>query len=134
MIDIYIHNIHYATNIHGLLIRTIENLDKKNESQRDYYYHRIVRDIVKNICAGNDERASIELVANEYCPKELRYSDLVLIWNCAKRERNALTLYGRAFTAKKMKLAGFSVSEIACTLSISQTSVRNLLKSSCNIA
>ena len=115
------------------LKNVISRLEKRQETTRAFYTHRIVRDILKHICAGKNEAVAVGLVADEYDSSSLTYNDIQKIWNRAKREKNALRMYGRVFAAKKRRLSGFTLGDIACTLGLSKTSVQKLLKSNCDV-
>ncbi len=54
-----------------------------------------------------------------------------MIWGMSRASKSSLILYGRVYTAKKMKKAGFKLVEIAKTLGLSITTVRKLLKDTC---
>ena len=54
-----------------------------------------------------------------------------MIWDTSRASKSGLMLYGCAYCAKKTRLAGFKIHEIAQTLNVSATTVNKLLKQCC---
>jgi hypothetical protein len=112
------------------LERKIISYENRDERRCNFHGYKIVRDIMKNICAGIDEESALLCVHSDYS-KVLKVEHIKSIWNASRRQKNALNLYAKTYMAQKMKQSGFKVSEIADTMGISITSVANLLKSEC---
>lgn len=107
----------------------IDSLLRKDEVKADFHRFRIVRYMLRLIISGYDELTAIDQVKSLYKSLSPRLIDW--IWDNAKSHRGALDLYARAYTAKKMRLAGFTLAEIAQTLNLSVTSIQKLLKQDC---
>lgn len=106
----------------------IERLQVRNERQPEFYRFRIIKHVMKLICSGLDEESACQAVAMDY-KGMLRAQDIAYLWKKSRRDRNALNLYARVYMAKKMRLAGFKLGEIAGSMNLSLTSIQKLLNS-----
>ena len=107
----------------------IERLQTRNQRQPDFYRFKIIKAILKLICAGLDEESALQEVAADY-KGILTVDGIKTLWRDSRRGRNALDLYARTYMVKKMRISGYMIADIEQTMSISITSVRRLLKQS----
>ena len=112
----------------------ISNLEMKlNEKDGINWYHHGFKVTKKNlwyISQGIEERKAISLTYDDFTPT-LSMRSIEMIWDTSRASKSGLVLYGRAYCAKKMRLAGFKIYEIAQTLNVSATTVNKLLKQCC---
>ncbi len=54
-----------------------------------------------------------------------------MIWEMSRASKSGLIPYGRAYTAKKMKAAGFKIADISKVLNLSNQTIHKLLKETC---
>ena len=105
----------------------INDLQTRNERQPYFYKFKIIKDILLLICRGYDELNAVNEVAELY-KGILKRDSVHMLWRASRHDRNAINLYARAYMAKKMRSAGFKISEIAITMGLSRTSINKLLK------
>lgn len=110
----------------------IDELLRKDEKKVEYHRFKVVRYMIRLITSGYDETSALHQVQMLYY-KSMSPRLIDLIWKTAKSQRGALELFSRTYMVKKMRLAGFSLSQISKTMNISVTSVQKLLKQDCNI-
>lgn len=96
----------------------------------DVYSFKVVKRILSYIAQGVEEDRAIFLTYDDLSGS-LRMKDIETIWLLARAQKKGLIMYGRVFTAKTMRKAGFTLSEIANTLNLSPASVRKLISSNC---
>lgn len=105
----------------------LNNVDNKNWN---IYGFKVTKAILKYISQGIEEKQAIFLAYDDF-KDVLTMRTIELIWKAGRASKAGLLLYGRAYCAKKMKLAGFKRFEIAQTLGVSQTTVNKLLNDCC---
>lgn len=108
------------------LKRTNDNLQIKNYYKPQYYGCDIIKKMLLFLHQGFDELTALSAVAKQY-EGILKKDAIEHLWQRSRSDRNALELYGKSYAAKKMRVAGFKINEIAITLGISSTSVYKLL-------
>lgn len=112
-------------------IRELESaLHEKENINWNVYGFRVVKKILHYIAQGIEEMRAIALAYDDF-NGELSMSSIEAIWRTSRASKSGLILYGRAYCAKKMRLAGFKSYEIAQTLGVSITTVNKLLKECC---
>lgn len=119
--------IDYAQAYISSLQDKIDRLQTRNQHQPDFYRFKIIRQVMKLIFKGYDEQTAIEEVAHGYS-HILRAQDISSLWHHARRERNALQLYARAYMARKMHDSGMKIKDIAAVMDVSRNSVTKLLQ------
>ncbi len=97
----------------------------------DRYGFRFTKKVIYYISQGIEEKRAIALAWDDF-PK-LRMSTAEMIWKSSRPIKSGLKLYARAYCVQKMIDAGYTHSEIAITLGISQTSVKNIISKGCVI-
>lgn len=108
-------------------ISHIESLQTRNEYQPYFHKFKIIKQMMRLICQGYDEENALDEVAASY-KNVLRRENIAYLWRVSRHDRNAINLYARIYMAKKMRLAGFKLSEIALSMNLSMTSINKLLK------
>lgn len=117
-----------AQNIIHKQSEQINCLQTRNQKQPDFYKFRIIKQILKLICSGYDEDTAVQEVAFVY--KQVLHEKYIrLLWQASRRERNAINLYARIYMAKKMRLSGMKINEIAEIMNLSRNSITKLLNS-----
>ena len=112
-------------------IKELESyLQEKEDINWNVYGFRAVKRVLKYIAQGIEEKRAIALVYDDF-NGELSMSSLEALWRTSRASKSGLILYGRAYCAKKMRLAGFKSYEIAQTLGVSTTTINKLLKECC---
>ena len=117
-----------AQNIIHKQSEQINCLQTRNQKQPDFYKFRIIKQILKLICSGYDEDTAIQEVSFDY-KNVLHEKYIRLLWQASRRERNAINLYARIYMAKKMRLSGMKINEIAEIMNLSRNSITKLLNS-----
>ena len=117
-----------AQNIIHRQSEQINGLQTRNQKQPDFYKFKIIKQILKLICAGYDEDTAIQEVSFDY-KNVLHEKYIRLLWQASRRERNAINLYARIYMAKKMRLSGMKINEIAEIMNLSRNSITKLLNS-----
>lgn len=117
-----------AQNIIHKQSEQINCLQTRNQKQPDFYKFRIIKQILKLICSGYDEDTAVQEVAFVY-KKVLHEKYIRLLWQASRRERNSINLYARIYMAKKMRLSGMKINEIAHIMNLSRNSITKLLNS-----
>ena len=112
----------------------IKELEMKLSEKDGINWHfngfKVTKKILWYISQGIEERKAIALAYDDFS-SSLSMRSIELIWGFSRASKSGLMLYGRAYCAKKMRLAGFKVYEIAQTLNVSTTTVNKLLKQCC---
>lgn len=117
-----------AQNIIHKQSEQINCLQTRNQKQPDFYKFRIIKQILKLICSGYDEDTAVQEVAFVY--KQVLHEKYIrLLWQDSRRERNSINLYARIYMAKKMRLSGMKINEIAHIMNLSRNSITKLLNS-----
>lgn len=117
-----------AQNIIHKQSEQINCLQTRNQKQPDFYKFRIIKQILKLICSGYDEDTAVQEVAFVY--KQVLHEKYIrLLWQASRRERNSINLYARIYMAKKMRLSGMKINEIAHIMNLSRNSITKLLNS-----
>lgn len=112
-------------------IRELEDeLANKDRHTWDICGFKVVKTILRYIAQGIEEREAVRLAYDDY-GGNIPMRSIENIWQYSHASKAGLILYGRAYCAKKMRLAGFKTSEIAQTLRLSITTVNKLLKQCC---
>ena len=107
-----------------------DKLQEKDGHDWDNYGFRVVKAILRYIAQGIEEQEAIRLAYDDFAGK-ISMRTILCIWQHSHASKAGLILYGRAYCAKKMRLAGYKTYEIAQTLRLSVTTVQKLLKQCC---
>ncbi len=108
---------------------------KENKIQRDkntyhLYGFRAVKKILYYITKGIEENKALHLTYYDFkdC---LTVDHIKTIWSMSRASKSGLILYGRVYAAKKMKAAGFKITDISKALNLSNQTIHKLLKETC---
>lgn len=116
------------------LKKNIKQLEKQLEEKDDINWHvdgfKVTKTILKYIAQGIEEKKAIFMSYDDFSDR-LSYRSVEAIWKTSRASKSGLLLYGRHYTAKKMKEAGFKPAEISIVLGVSITTVNKLLKTGC---
>ena len=115
------------TSLENKIIELEKRLNKQDLIQYDTNGFKFCKRVIYYISQGIEENKAVFLAADDF-KNDMSYATAQMIWKHARASKNGLILYGRYYTAKKMRLAGYSIADISIVLGLSIPTVRKLLE------